>query len=71
MSICQGLYDLLQQGCLPSIELWALCKPCQVGLIADVLVDTLSRSRVAVPLIAAFGMKRNILTSQPHLANSI
>ncbi|KAJ5357534.1 hypothetical protein N7541_004692 [Penicillium brevicompactum] len=54
----QGLYDLLQQGCLSSIELWALCKPCQVGLIADVLVDALSRSRVAAPLIAAFASTR-------------
>lgn len=71
MSIYQGLYDLLQQGCLSSIESWALCKSCQVGLVADVLVDALSRSRVAVPLVAAFGMKRNILTSQLSLANLI
>ncbi|CAG8291933.1 unnamed protein product [Penicillium olsonii] len=47
----QGLYDTLQTH---SIESWVRYKPCQVGLMADVLVDALPRSRVAVPLIAAF-----------------
>ncbi|CAG8373434.1 unnamed protein product [Penicillium salamii] len=55
----QGLYDLLQ-SCSPSIESWALCKPCQVGLMADVLVDALPRSRVAVPLVSAFASTRAV-----------
>ncbi|CAG8107382.1 unnamed protein product, partial [Penicillium salamii] len=55
----QGLYELLQ-SCSPSIESWALCKPCQVGLMADVLVDALPRSRVAVPLVSAFASTRAV-----------
>lgn len=47
---------MVQQGKSSTIGAWALCKPCQVGLLADVLVDALSRSRVALPLITAFGL---------------
>jgi hypothetical protein len=32
------------------------CKPCQLGLLADVFIEALSRSRVALPLITAFGL---------------
>ncbi|KAL2706106.1 hypothetical protein AAEP93_001356 [Penicillium crustosum] len=50
----QDLHDLVQQSKSSTIGAWALCKPCQVGLLADVLVEALSRSRVALPLITAF-----------------
>ncbi|CAI7625521.1 unnamed protein product [Penicillium discolor] len=50
----QDLHDLVQQSTSSTIGAWALCKPCQVGLLADVLVEALSRSRVALPLITAF-----------------
>lgn len=39
-----------------TIGAWVLCKPCQVGLLVDVLVEALSRSRVALPLITVFGL---------------
>ncbi|KAJ5780471.1 hypothetical protein N7457_005631 [Penicillium paradoxum] len=50
----QDLHDLVQRSESPKIGSWAFCKPCQVGLLADVLVEALSRSRVALPLITAF-----------------
>ncbi|CAI7578204.1 unnamed protein product [Penicillium glandicola] len=50
----QDLHDLVQQSQSSTIGAWALCKPCQVGLLADVLIEALSRSRVALPLITAF-----------------
>ncbi|KAJ9490401.1 hypothetical protein VN97_g2849 [Penicillium thymicola] len=50
----QDLHDLVQQSKFSTIGAWALSKPCQVGLLADVLVEALSRSCVALPLITAF-----------------
>ncbi|KGO75270.1 hypothetical protein PITC_001340 [Penicillium italicum] len=50
----QDLYDLVQQIQSSAIGAWALCKPCQVGLLADVLIEALPRSRVALSLITAF-----------------
>ncbi|KAJ5800931.1 uncharacterized protein N7518_002999 [Penicillium psychrosexuale] len=50
----QDLYDLVQHTKSSTIGTWALCKPCQVGLLADVLIEALSRSLVALPLITAF-----------------
>ncbi|KAJ5572548.1 hypothetical protein N7450_009532 [Penicillium hetheringtonii] len=50
----QDLYTLTNNVKPSKIKLWALQKPCQVGLLADVLVDSLSRSRVALPLLSAF-----------------
>ncbi|KAJ5154576.1 uncharacterized protein N7500_010015 [Penicillium coprophilum] len=50
----QDLHDLVRQTQPPTIGAWALSKPCQVGLLADVLIEALSRSRVALPLITAF-----------------
>ncbi|KAF4771708.1 hypothetical protein HAV15_004556 [Penicillium sp. str.  len=50
----QDLHDLVEQSTSSTIGAWALCNPCQVGLLADVLVEALSRSRVALPLITTF-----------------
>ncbi|CAG7964363.1 unnamed protein product [Penicillium nalgiovense] len=50
----QDLHDLVHQNQSLTIGAWAFCKPCQVGLLADVLIEALSRSRVALPLITAF-----------------
>ncbi|CAG8898917.1 unnamed protein product [Penicillium egyptiacum] len=50
----QDLNDLVQRSQSSTFGAWAFCKPCQVGLLADVLIEALSRSRVALPLITAF-----------------
>ncbi|KAJ5819869.1 hypothetical protein N7474_005460 [Penicillium riverlandense] len=50
----QELHEAVQNSSPAVLDLWASYKPCQVGLLADVLVDSLSRSRVALPLVAVF-----------------
>ncbi|EKV18968.1 Chromosome segregation ATPase-like protein [Penicillium digitatum] len=50
----QDLHDLVQQSTSSTIAAWALCKPCQVGLLAEVLTEALSRSCVALSLITTF-----------------
>ncbi|KAJ5124200.1 uncharacterized protein N7515_008025 [Penicillium bovifimosum] len=50
----QDLNELVHQRRQSTISSWAISKPCQVGLLADVLVEALSRSRVALPLITVF-----------------
>ncbi|GAA85789.1 similar to An11g09530 [Aspergillus luchuensis IFO 4308] len=50
----QDLYSLTQSTTSQSIRLWASHKPCQIGALVDVLVDGLSRSRFALPLLETF-----------------
>ncbi|KAJ5594296.1 uncharacterized protein N7459_000504 [Penicillium hispanicum] len=50
----QDLYGLAQGASPYAIKCWAMQKPCQVGLLVDVLVDGLPRSRVALPLLSLF-----------------
>ncbi|KAJ5639522.1 uncharacterized protein N7484_007384 [Penicillium longicatenatum] len=50
----QDLYTLLQSRTTSTVKCWALQKPCQIGLLADVLVESLSRSRIALPLLSIF-----------------
>ncbi|PYH65257.1 uncharacterized protein BO88DRAFT_372953 [Aspergillus vadensis CBS 113365] len=50
----QDLYSLTQSTTSQSIRLWASHKPCQIGALVDVLVDGLSRSRFALPLLGTF-----------------
>lgn len=57
----QDLYNLVQHSSSSAIASWALQKPCQVGLLADALVEGLSRSRVALPLLAAFGEEYKLM----------
>ncbi|KAL4997665.1 hypothetical protein BDV10DRAFT_201754 [Aspergillus recurvatus] len=66
----QELYSLTQQA--PSaVVTWASQKPCQVAALVDVLVDGLSRSRSALPLLASFAraqeFRDNLLRRYPHL----
>ncbi|GKZ31251.1 hypothetical protein AbraIFM66950_011580 [Aspergillus brasiliensis] len=50
----QDLYSLTQSATSQNIRLWASHKPCQIGALVDVLVDGLSRSRFALPLLGTF-----------------
>ncbi|OJJ34162.1 hypothetical protein ASPWEDRAFT_562642 [Aspergillus wentii DTO 134E9] len=50
----QDLHNIVQHTSSTVISSWASCKLCQVGALVDVLVDGLSRSRVALPLLRAF-----------------
>lgn len=50
---------MIQHSPSTAIESWVLQKPCQVGLLADALVEGLSRSRVALPIMTAFGEERS------------
>ncbi|KAJ5692366.1 hypothetical protein N7462_001789 [Penicillium macrosclerotiorum] len=54
------LFELVQHNSSIPIELWALHKPCQVGLLVEVLIEALSRSRVALPLLAAFASTTSV-----------
>ncbi|KAL4991513.1 hypothetical protein BDW68DRAFT_184949 [Aspergillus falconensis] len=66
----QELYSLTQQAPL-AVVTWASQKPCQVAALVDVLVDGLSRSCLALPLLASFaraqGFRDNLLRRYPHL----
>ncbi|CBF76774.1 hypothetical protein AN4791.2 [Aspergillus nidulans FGSC A4] len=66
----QDLYSLVQQAPL-AVVTWAAQKPCQVAALVDVLVDGLSRSRSALPLITSFAraqeFRDNLLQRYPYL----
>lgn len=51
----QDLHDIVQDTPPAVIASWASCKPCQVGLLVDVLVEGLSRSNTALDLLGTFG----------------
>ncbi|PKY07830.1 hypothetical protein P168DRAFT_3101 [Aspergillus campestris IBT 28561] len=60
----QDLYGITQSCSLGVIQSWASRKPCQIGALADVVVDGLSRSNFAVRLLGAFARVesfRNVL----------
>ncbi|KAJ5766847.1 uncharacterized protein N7511_004463 [Penicillium nucicola] len=50
----QDLYGISQQCASSTIKSWAFYKPCQASALGNVLVEALSRSRVALSLITAF-----------------
>ncbi|GFF37332.1 hypothetical protein IFM51744_03428 [Aspergillus udagawae] len=50
----QSLQNIIQNDSNGLVNDWAIHKPCQIGALVDVLVDGLSRSRFAVPLLNAF-----------------
>ncbi|KAJ5726191.1 uncharacterized protein N7483_007548 [Penicillium malachiteum] len=50
----QDLLRLVRSGGPSAIKYWAIQKPCQVGLLADMLVEGLSRSKTALPLLSSF-----------------
>ncbi|RAK96539.1 uncharacterized protein BO80DRAFT_391490 [Aspergillus ibericus CBS 121593] len=50
----QDLQGLIQTTTLDSVRLWAFQRPCQISALVDVLVDGLSRSRFALPLLRTF-----------------
>ncbi|RJE21573.1 hypothetical protein PHISCL_06093 [Aspergillus sclerotialis] len=51
----QDLYDTVRDTPSTVLAAWASCKPCQVGLLVDVLVEGLSRSSIALELLCTFG----------------
>ncbi|KAL3453976.1 hypothetical protein BJX65DRAFT_81687 [Aspergillus insuetus] len=67
----QNLYNLTQEVTPTLIDSWASHKPCQVGALAEVLVDGLSRSRLALPILASFGrapeFRNCLLQRHPYL----
>ncbi|KAJ5885148.1 hypothetical protein N7495_009658 [Penicillium taxi] len=70
------LYDLTRQSSSTTISRWANQKPCQVGLLADVLVEGLSRSRVSLPLLSIFSssapsFQEAVLVRHPVLLDSL
>ncbi|KAH8426462.1 uncharacterized protein LDX57_004200 [Aspergillus melleus] len=50
----QDLHAFVQGSSTASLSSWASHKPCQVGALADILVDGLSRSNFALDLVRAF-----------------
>ncbi|KAJ5153256.1 uncharacterized protein N7482_009734 [Penicillium canariense] len=50
----QNLHYLVQASSSSIVDSWVLHKPCQVGLLADVLVEGLSRSRYHPACVALF-----------------
>ncbi|RDW86206.1 uncharacterized protein DSM5745_02848 [Aspergillus mulundensis] len=67
----QDLYGLTQQASSNAVISWVFQKPCQVGPLVDVLVDGLSRSRSALPLITVFAQAQefrdSLLQRYPYL----
>ncbi|KAF3390384.1 hypothetical protein F1880_009169 [Penicillium rolfsii] len=70
----QDLHVLVETSSSFTIQSWALHKPCQVGLLAELLMESLSRSRVALPLLTAFAQStsfRNaLLNRQPVILDT-
>ncbi|KAI2786433.1 hypothetical protein POX_g08818 [Penicillium oxalicum] len=71
----QNLYTLVQNTSRSGIQSWALQKPCQVELLAALLVENLARSRVALPLLTAFGhvsiFRDHIIGQEPILLDAL
>ncbi|KAL2868434.1 uncharacterized protein BJX67DRAFT_380218 [Aspergillus lucknowensis] len=67
----QTLYTLTRRVSPTLIDFWVSQKPCQVGALAEVLVDALSRSRLACPLLASFArapeFRNSLLQQHPYL----
>ncbi|KAL4922234.1 hypothetical protein BDW62DRAFT_173287 [Aspergillus aurantiobrunneus] len=67
----QDLYRLTQQSPSTVVSSWVSQKPCRVGPLVDVLVDGLSRSRFALPLLTSFaqaqGFRDSLLHQYPYL----
>ncbi|CEL07837.1 hypothetical protein ASPCAL10991 [Aspergillus calidoustus] len=67
----QNLYNLTQEVTPTLIDSWASHKPCQVGALAEVLVDGLSRSRLALSILSSFGrapgFRDYLLQQHPYL----
>ncbi|KAL3471301.1 hypothetical protein BJX99DRAFT_30692 [Aspergillus californicus] len=67
----QDLHSLTQRASPSIVSSWAAHKPCQVGALADVLVDSLSRSRFALPLIACLArapeFRERLIQQHSHL----
>ncbi|KAL4773675.1 hypothetical protein BDW60DRAFT_19971 [Aspergillus nidulans var. acristatus] len=66
----QDLYSLVQQAPL-AVVTWASQRPCHVAALVDVLVDGLSWSRSALPLLTSFvraqEFRDNLLQRYPYL----
>ncbi|KAL4971769.1 hypothetical protein BDW66DRAFT_164741 [Aspergillus desertorum] len=66
----QILHSLTQQAPL-AVVIWGSQKPCQVAALVDVLVDGLSRSRFALPLLTSFAraqeFRDDLLQRYPYL----
>ncbi|OJJ61271.1 hypothetical protein ASPSYDRAFT_816068 [Aspergillus sydowii CBS 593.65] len=67
----QDLYALTQQLSSTVVCFWVSQKPCQVAPLVDVLVDGLTRSRFALPLLAYFALAQEfrdtLLQRYPYL----
>ncbi|KAL4924880.1 uncharacterized protein BDV17DRAFT_201212 [Aspergillus undulatus] len=67
----QNLYNLIQKVTPRVVYAWVARKPCQVRALVDVLVDSLARSRYALPLLTTFALAQefrdSLLQRYPHL----
>ncbi|KAJ5711034.1 hypothetical protein N7488_005190 [Penicillium malachiteum] len=71
----QDLNRLVESGGPSAIKYWALQKPCQISLLADVLVEGLSRSKTALPLLSCFcsevAFRDSVLSRHPALLDAL
>ncbi|OJJ43467.1 hypothetical protein ASPZODRAFT_161688 [Penicilliopsis zonata CBS 506.65] len=69
----QDLHALVHDASSGNLHAWAAAKPCQVGLLVDVLVEGLSRSTFALPLLASLAsvplFRNAVLERYPSLLN--
>ncbi|KAL2853946.1 hypothetical protein BJY01DRAFT_51347 [Aspergillus pseudoustus] len=67
----QDLYSLTQAATPALINSWASRKPCHLVALAEVLIDGLSRSRLALPILASFARTPDfrdcLLLQHPYL----
>ncbi|KAJ5738532.1 hypothetical protein N7493_001687 [Penicillium malachiteum] len=71
----QDLKRQVESGGPSAIRYWALQKPCQIALLADVLVEGLSRSKTALPLLSCFcsavAFRNAVLSRHPALLDGL
>ena len=49
------MYGIVHDVPYPIIYSWAICKPCQVVPLVDILVNALAYSNIALDLVTIFG----------------
>ncbi|KAL4783052.1 hypothetical protein BJX76DRAFT_368700 [Aspergillus varians] len=71
----QDLYSLTQNASSTVVSSWVAQKPCQLGILVDVLVDGLARSRFALPLLTSFArasdFRDNLLQRYQYLLGQL
>ncbi|KAJ9273811.1 hypothetical protein DTO212C5_90 [Paecilomyces variotii] len=73
--VLQDLQELVSNCPLNVLEVWASCKPCQVALLAQKLLEAIPCSSASLPLICAFAQVQEfceiLVQKQPALLDQL